>query len=99
MLRVTGSLKLGWVTASLLVQKLQAYPQKNALTLILQEYGRLVRTLHILRWYANQEERRRILRQLNKARRCMTSERFWWSRIRATCVIPVARCWLIRPVA
>jgi TnpA family transposase len=56
----------GWVTASLLVQKLQAYPQKNALALVLQEYGRLVRTLHILRWYANQEDRRRILRQLNK---------------------------------
>jgi TnpA family transposase len=54
------------VTASLLVQKLQAYPKKNALTLVLQEYGRLVRTLPIMRWYANQEERRRILRQLNK---------------------------------
>ena len=62
MLRVAGSLKLGWVTASLLVQKLQAYPQKNALTVVPQEYGRLVRTLHIMRWYANQEERRRILR-------------------------------------
>jgi TnpA family transposase len=32
MLRVAGSLKLGWMTASLLVQKLQAYPQTNALT-------------------------------------------------------------------
>jgi hypothetical protein len=29
----------GWVTASLLVQKLQAYPQKNALASVLQEYG------------------------------------------------------------
>jgi TnpA family transposase len=66
LLRVAGSLKLGWVTASLLVQKLQAYPRKNALTVVLQEYGRLVRTLHIMRWYANQEERRQILRQLNK---------------------------------
>jgi hypothetical protein len=66
LLRVAGSLHRGWVTASLLVQKLQAYPQKNALALVLQEYGRLVRTLHILRWYANQEDRRRILRQLNK---------------------------------
>ncbi|MBM4259000.1 MAG: Tn3 family transposase [Deltaproteobacteria bacterium] len=66
MLRVAGSLKLGHVTASLLVQKLQAYPQKNALALALQEYGRLVRTLHVLRWYANTDDRRRILRQLNK---------------------------------
>ena len=66
MLRAAGSMKLGWVTASLLVQKLQAYPQQNALARALQEYGRLVRTLHILRWYANPEDRRRFLRQLNK---------------------------------
>ena len=61
-LRAAGSLKLGWVTASLLVQKLQAYPQQNALARALQEYGRLVRTLHIMRWYANTEDRHRILR-------------------------------------
>src|SRR6266581_3556094 len=66
MVRTAGSIKLGWVTASLLVQKLQAYPQQNALARALQEYGRLARTLHILRWYAYPEERRRFLRQLNK---------------------------------
>jgi TnpA family transposase len=66
MLRVAGSMKLGHVTASLLVQKLQAYPQQNALAQALQEYGRLVRTLHVLRWYANNEDRRRVMRQLNK---------------------------------
>lgn len=66
MLRLTGSLKLGYVTASLMVQKLQSYAQQNALARSLQEYGRLVRTLHVLRWYANNEDRRRILRQLNK---------------------------------
>jgi len=66
MLRAAGSVKLGWVTASLLVQKLQAYPQKNALALALQEYGRLARTLHVLRWYTNHDDRRRVMRQLNK---------------------------------
>jgi TnpA family transposase len=66
MVRVTGSMKLGWVTASLLVQKLQAHPQQNALAQALQEYGRLARTLHIFRWYAYPEDRRRFLRQLNK---------------------------------
>ena len=66
MLRLTGSLKLGYVTASLMVQKLQAYPQQNALAQALQEYGRLVRTLHVLRWYTKNEDRRRILQQLNK---------------------------------
>jgi TnpA family transposase len=59
-------MKLGHVTASLLVQKLQAYPQQNALAQALQEYGRLIRTLHVLRWYANNEDRRRVMRQLNK---------------------------------
>ncbi len=62
MLRAAGSMKLGHVTASLLVQKLQAYPQQNALAQALQEYGRLVRTLHVLRWYANNEDRRRVMR-------------------------------------
>jgi TnpA family transposase len=66
MLRATGSMKLGHVTASLLVQKLQAYPQQNALAQALQEYGRLIRTIHVLRWYANNEDRRRVMRQLNK---------------------------------
>jgi len=66
MLRAAGSMKLGHVTASLLVQKMQAYPQQNALAQALQEYGRLIRTLHVLRWYANNEDRRRIMRQLNK---------------------------------
>src|SRR5262249_10487098 len=66
MLRAAGSMKLGHVTASLLVQKLQAYPQQNALAQALQEYGRLVRTLHVLRWYANNEDRRRGMRQLNQ---------------------------------
>ena len=31
-----------------------------------QEYGRLARTLHILRWYNDEDQRRRIQRQLNK---------------------------------
>ncbi len=66
MLRTAGSMKLGHVTASLLVQKMQAYPQQNALAQALQEYGRLVRTLHVLRWYANNDDRRRVMRQLNK---------------------------------
>jgi TnpA family transposase len=39
-LRLAGSLKLGWVTASLFISKLQAYPRQNILTWALQEYGR-----------------------------------------------------------
>jgi TnpA family transposase len=66
LLWVAGSLKLGWVTASLLISKLQAYPRQNAVTLVLQEYGRLIKTLFILRYLEHEEYRRRINRQLNK---------------------------------
>ena len=65
-LRFMGSLQLGDVTASLRVQKLQSYAQQNALTQAWQEYGRLIRTVPVLRWYANNEDRRRILGQFNK---------------------------------
>ena len=41
LLRAAGSLKLGWVTASLLIAKLQSSRRKNVLTRALQEYGRL----------------------------------------------------------
>ena len=50
MLRLAGSLKRGWVTASLFISKLQAYPRQNVLTRALQEYGRLVKTLFSLRY-------------------------------------------------
>ena len=65
-LRLIGSLKLGWVTASLIVQKLQAYPRQHPLTRALQEYGKLIKTLHILRWYKDINTRRRVSRQLNQ---------------------------------
>src|SRR5439155_12349678 len=64
--RVAGSLRLGWVTASLFVQKLHAYPRTSALARALQAYGRLSKTLHILRWYGQPDDRRRITRHLNK---------------------------------
>ena len=66
MVRVAGSLKLGWVTASLFISKLQAYPRRNALALALQEYGRLIKTIFILRYLEDEAYRRRINRQLNK---------------------------------
>lgn len=66
LLRIAGSLKLGWVTASLFIQKLQASARKSDLAKALQEYGRIPKTIHILRWYESEENRRRINRQLNK---------------------------------
>lgn len=66
MLRFAGSLKLGWVTASLVIQKLQASPRKSKLARALQAYGRLIKTIHALSWYENEEKRRWANRQLNK---------------------------------
>lgn len=65
-LRVAASLKMGWVTASLLVSRLQAKPRKNSLTRALQEYGRLQKTLFLLRYTQDTDLRKRINRQLNK---------------------------------
>lgn len=64
--RIVGSLKLGWVSASLYISKLQSYPRKNIMTKVLQEYGKLVKTNFILRYMEDEEFRRRIHAQLNK---------------------------------
>lgn len=45
---------------------MQAYPRQNVLTRALQEYGRLVKTLFILRYLQSTDYRRRINAQLNK---------------------------------
>ena len=66
LVRVAGSLKRGYVTASLLISKLQAYPRQNQLTKLLQEYGRLVKTIFILRYLEDQALRQRVHAQLNK---------------------------------
>jgi len=65
-LRTVVSIKFGWVTASLFISKLQAYPQQNILTKALQEYGRIIKTMFILNYIDSEAYRRRILIQLNK---------------------------------
>ena len=76
LLRVAGSIKLGWVTASLLISRLQASPRQNALTKALQEYGRVVKTLFVLRYLESEEYRRRINAQLNKGESVHALRRF-----------------------
>ena len=66
LLRVAGSLKLGYVTASLLISKLQEYPRQNRPTRLLKEHGRLAKTIHALRYLESEAYRRRIGQQLNK---------------------------------
>ncbi len=66
LLRLTGSMKLGWVTASLLIKKFHALPKQNSLVKSLQEYGRMIKTIFILRYLGSEDYRRQINRQLNK---------------------------------
>ena len=76
LLRVAGSLKRGHVTASLLIGKLQANPRRNALTRALQEYGRVAKTLFVLRYLGSEAYRRRIGVQLNKGEALHALRRF-----------------------
>ena len=76
LLRVAGSLKLGWVTASLLISKLQTGARENVLSRALRDLGRLVKTQFILRWIQNPDYRRRIHRQLNKGEALHALRRF-----------------------
>lgn len=66
LLRIAGSLKQGYVTASLLISKLQSPQQKNALTKALQEYGKLNETIFILKYLQSPEYQKKITVQLNK---------------------------------
>ena len=42
------------------------YPRRNALSVALQEYGRMIKTIFILRYLEDEQYRRRIETQLNK---------------------------------
>jgi TnpA family transposase len=66
LLRLGASLKFGHATASLVLAKLQSGSRQNALARGLLEYGRLIRTLFILRYLADPHMQRRVHRQLNK---------------------------------
>ena len=66
MIRVAASLKMGWVTASLLIRKYQSAQRQSGLVKALQEYGRLIKSIAILRYVTNEAHRREIGIQLNK---------------------------------
>jgi len=66
LLRLGASIHEGVVLPSLLLTKLQAFPRQNALARALQEHGRLVKTVFILRYLQRPEMRKRVGAQLNK---------------------------------
>jgi len=66
MLRVAATIRHGYLPASTLVARLQGSARQNQLTQAIQEYGRIVKTISILRYLDNPTHRRRVLIQLNK---------------------------------
>ncbi len=66
LLRLSGSIKFGHATASLIVGKLSASSLQNSLAAALKEYGALRRTIYAARYLADETYRRKIVRQLNK---------------------------------
>lgn len=78
LLRLAGSTKSGYVTSSLFIGKLQSYPRQNNLTYVLQEYGRLIKTIFILKYLLSQTLRRKINTQLNKGEALHSLRNFLW---------------------
>ncbi len=66
LLRLAGSLKFGVVQAAGLTRALQTNDRPTRLARALQELGRLVKTLYLLRYIDDEAYRRRILTQLNR---------------------------------
>jgi len=65
-LRLTTSVRIGAVPASLMLKRLGSYPRQNGLALALREIGRIERTLFTLDWLEDPALRRRATAELNK---------------------------------
>jgi TnpA family transposase len=66
LIRLAGSLKLGHLKAAGIMRTLQIKDRPTTLARALSELGRIVKTIHILRYVENSTFRRRILIQLNR---------------------------------
>jgi len=84
LLRIGASLKQGYVSAALLIAKLQAGSRQHPLSKAMLEYGKLLRTLHALRWFTDEAFRRRIGRQLNRGEALNDLRRFIFFANRGT---------------
>ncbi len=65
-LRVAGSLKVGTVHASTLIQALQRGGRPTTLARAISELGRIAKTLYLLNYIDDEHYRRRIQNQLNR---------------------------------
>lgn len=66
LIRLAGSLKLGHLRAAGVMRTLQVKDKPTTLARALTELGRIIKTLHILRYIEDPAFRRRILVQLNR---------------------------------
>jgi TnpA family transposase len=66
LLHTFASIKLGWVTASLFIHKLQSQPRQSSLAKAVHEYGKLIKSIYIPKYICREEVRRRVSKQLNK---------------------------------
>ncbi len=66
MLRLASSIRMGTVTASLILRKLASCPRQNGLAWALRELGRVEKTLFTLEWLQDPNLRRRVNVGLNK---------------------------------
>lgn len=65
-MRTFASVKLGWVTASLFIHKLQSQPRQSTLAKVVHEYGQLIKSIYIPKYICREEQQRRVSKQLNK---------------------------------
>ncbi|WP_338142447.1 Tn3 family transposase, partial [Sphingomonas koreensis] len=65
-LRLAASIRAGTVSASAMLRKLSGYPRQNPVARALREIGRIERTLFMLDWFDDPEQRRRTGSILNK---------------------------------
>lgn len=81
-LRLASSIRLGTVTASLILNKLASYPRQNGLAQALRELGRIERTLFMLDWIEDPDLRQRATIGLNKgeARNTLARAVFFYRR-------------------
>jgi TnpA family transposase len=78
LLRLTASLRLGTVTASLMLRKLASYPRQNGLAWALREVGRIEKTLFTLEWLQSLELRRRVGLNKGEARNALARAVFFY---------------------
>ena len=65
-LRLAASIRAGTVSASVLLRKLAGFPRQNPVARALREIGRVERTLFMLDWFDDPDQRRRTSSILNK---------------------------------